>query len=225
MDGQEAWTRYELVRDPDHIRELLAEWEDKPVVLDPGHSAGPSHSARLTRAPDGWWVAIAHMDHTGLQQGVPASIVLRNGGQRLETPCIGVHQDGCRIGLGEPPWLRYAQSRTEARLAFDGQRIAHLVVRPDSDRPLSAALMDLSANGVGAFLPHALADELRVQAIYPADLHLPSGAAAARVQIRSAAPMENPARWRIGCRFEAPEPPMRSLIRDFLMHTQRLRRM
>lgn len=129
--------------------------------LGSGPSAAPSHSARLTRAPDGWWVAIAHMDHMGLQRGASASIVLRNGGQRLETPCTGVHQDGCRIGLGEPPWLRYAQSRTEARLTFDGQRIAHLVVRPDSDRPLSAALMDLSANGVGAFLPHALADELR----------------------------------------------------------------
>ncbi|MFZ5532642.1 MAG: hypothetical protein ACOY5H_03795 [Pseudomonadota bacterium] len=226
MCGREAWTRYELVRDADRIRELLTEWQDKAVELDFGPAAGSAIPVALTRAPDGWSVAAARMGQTALKQRGEAleRIVLRHGGQRLETPCAGLRDDGGTLWLGEPQWLRYAQSRTEARLAFDGSRTAHLIFRLDADQPLSAALMDLSASGVGAFLPHASAHELTMLATYPADLHLPVGKAAVRVQIRSVAPIEGSAQCRIGGCFEAPEPPMRSLIRDFLVHAQRAQR-
>ena len=225
MDGREAWTRYELVRDADRIGQLLAQLRDKPVELDFGPAAKPAIPATLTRGSDGWQVVMTHMDQTASQtRGAPSSIVLRDGGQRLETPCNGIHEDGCTIGLGEPPWLRYAQSRTEARLALDGQRTGHLIFRPEAERPLSAELTDLSASGIGAFLPHASAHALEVHAIYPADLHLPSGAAAVCVQVRSVLPTESAAQWRVGCRFEAPDSPVRSLIKDFLVHAQRQRR-
>lgn len=226
MHSREAWTRYELVRDAERIGQLLAKLRDKPVELDFGPAAGPAIPVTLTRASDGWQVVMTHRGHTASQpRGAPGSIVLCDGGQRLETPCNGIHEDGCIIGLGEPPWLRYAQSRTEARLAFEGQQTAHLIFRPDAERPLSAELTDLSASGVGAFLPHASADALEVHATYPAALHLPSGAVAVRVQVRSVTPIESAAQWRVGCCFEAPEPSMRSLIKDFLVHAQqRMRR-
>ncbi|HXF07105.1 MAG TPA: PilZ domain-containing protein [Candidatus Acidoferrales bacterium] len=196
------------------------------MELDFGPAAGAAIPVALTRAPDGWSIAAARMGQTTLKQRGEAleRIVLRHGGQRLETPCAGLRDDGGTLWLGEPQWLRYAQSRTEARLAFDGSRTAHLIFRPDTDQPLSAALMDLSASGVGAFLPYASADALKVYATYPAALHLPSGAVAVRVQVRFVAPMEGAAQWRVGCCFEAPEPPMRSLIRDFLVHARRAQR-
>ena len=226
MCGREAWTRYELVRDADRIRELLTEWQDKTVELDFGPAAGPAIPVALTRAPDGWCVAAAQTGQMAFQRRGEAleRIILRNGGQRLETPCAALRDDGGTFWLGEPQWLRYAQSRTEARLAFDGPRTAHLIFRPDSDQPLSAALMDLSASGVGAFLSHDPAHELTMQTTYPADLHLLSETVAVRIQVRSVAPMEGSSRWRIGCRFEAPEPSTRNLIRDFLVHAQRAQR-
>ena len=225
MHGREAWTRYELVRDADRIRELLTEWQGKTVELDSDPATGPVTRVALTRVSGGWSVAAGLTGAETLpRSGVGAgSLFLRSGGQRLETPCAAARDDGA-VWLGEPPWLRYAQSRTEARLAFEGQQTAHLIFRPDSDRPLSAELMDLSASGVGAFLPHASAHELTMLATYPADLHLPVGKAAVRVQIRSVELMESSAQWRIGCCFEAPEPSMRSLIKDFLVHAQRLQR-